>query len=385
MEIFEFSSSLADLGAFANTSRRIYSIFRNNKASLIYAFLSNQLGPVIADALGLSEIEILDGPSASYIDQLHGVLSTYSTDLASQHNHPAPREAPPLDQVLRLARAYRLVLSVANVYLTCSFNLFDREIQPSCSPSGLPSLLAPVSSSERLRVLRALFRLHMTLHVWDSLANRSHIAEIDRMNMRLCAQWEPWELQQIFCVASFYQRFRDHLPNDNTSFANRESRRREVVTGRVCEFDAFWGYVGQLPAAGEAAWQDTIERASEFPTGPEDAGVEEEMELSSYRRRMYSYSRTTGATERHMFPISLRFDRDHVRAMPFGWVDAFGGHYGYDFLERPINFVQRGKPTHGLWVRLGFVMWDEPRIQALKTSSILSDCKTSWARSVVSS
>lgn len=380
VSIFVSTSSLADLESFANTFRRIYSIFQNNKASLIYQFLANKLGPVIADLLGVCDIEALDESSPTYIDQLGEVLSTYSTYLANQHNRPVPGRVPAVDHVLRLARSYHYMVPVADVYLTCTFNLIDIEIRGSCPPTSLPTLLSPISNTERLRVLRAHFGLHMMLHAWDVLDGRRRIPDIDRINMRLFAHWEPWELQQIFCVGSLYEKLHDYLDSDKPPSCHVDSRPREVVTSRVCEFEAFWGFVAQFRTMG-AEWQETVNFASKFVTGPGDAGEEEEVEVHRYRHKLNSCSRTTGIAERHRFPVSLRFDGDHVGTMPFAWVDAFGGHYGYNFLDRPANIRLREKPTLGLWTRVGFVMWDEPRVEALKTSSILSDCTTGWARS----
>jgi hypothetical protein len=37
-----------------------------------------------------------------------------------------------------------------------------------------------------------------------------------------------------------------------------------------------------------------------------------------------------------------------------------------------------GGNAQGLWSVFGFVLWDAPRVQALKTASILSCCETGW-------
>jgi hypothetical protein len=378
IKILELAGSLADLESFANASRKLYFIFQTNKASLIFHFLSNKLGALLVDALSLSEIEALDSSSPAYIDQLGEVLSRYSISLASQHNRRAARPVPRLIHVLRLARTYHYTVPIADVYLTCAVNLLDRVVRPSCPPTSLPNLLAPLSSVERLRVLRAHIRLHMMLHLSESLVKRPQEVDIGGMMMRLFGQWEPWELQQVFCVGSFYRRLRQRL-NINFSRGRGGSGRMEVVTSRVCEFEAFWGFAGHVRRVGDAAWQEAVDTASKFVNGPKVEGFDEHFELSCLRRQVYKYSITTGTAERHKFPVSLRFDGDHEGAMPFGWVDAFGGHYGYNFLERSMDVSQMDKPITGLWARLGFVMWDERRVEALKTSSLLSNCRTGWA------
>jgi hypothetical protein len=117
------------------------------------------------------------------------------------------------------------------------------------------------------------------------------------------------------------------------------------------------------------------------PEGPDWAGVEGEYNNSAQQSRMWSLTEAQPACERHRFPVSFSFDGDLVTAVPFAWVDAFDGHYEYNFWSVVPSIRREGKPTHGLWTLLGFVLWDAPRIETLKTTPFLSHGQTGWARS----
>lgn len=96
---------------------------------------------------------------------------------------------------------------------------------------------------------------------------------------------------------------------------------------------------------------------------------------STHSYRMAIYPR-----ERYGYPTDFRFDGDRLTAVPFAWADAFNGRYAYDFIGE--RFVKRGSDRSAeriVWSRLGFVMWDAPRVDALKRSPPLSHFATGWA------
>jgi hypothetical protein len=406
--ILAMTGSLSDLFALARTSQRIYAVFRREQAALLYQALSQELGPVVlADALGISHIETLDRTSRSreYIDQLLDALSTYRDYLNQQTSYPSPRLLS-LEYVLRLVRTYRTVSFVADLYTTCTLTLFEREVRPSLSfpPTPPPEaegsqttlaataatadvvVVAPPSRTERLRILRAAYRLQMVLHVWGSwkVGLIQYEPVIDGVNLALFGLWELWEIAQVFCVATFYLRFRDELADCYFGQDGDWHRTLRVTGFARFWFDDFRAFVKEVRAADEAVWQKTLDRSSSFPSGgAEAAGVKEGKREKCFRSRLYEYYCRNHhiIPERYKFPVSLRFEEDHVSAMPFGWVDAFDGHYEYDFLERMRSITREGKPTQGLWSLLGFVLWDAPRVEGLKSSPFLSHCTTGWARS----
>lgn len=95
---------------------------------------------------------------------------------------------------------------------------------------------------------------------------------------------------------------------------------------------------------------------------------------------------------KYSFPVDMRFDGDHATAVPFAWVDAFNGRYAHDYfgfvaLPQPATESQYPNCAHdplgALWSRLGFVMWDAPRVMALKLASgYLTNFGTGWTARV---
>lgn len=165
----------------------------------------------MADALGLSYIQVLDASLPTFSDQAERAVSSYSELLAGRENHPLPRRLS-LDYVLRLARSYRAMAYMASVYFTCTLRLIEREARllRGGAATVADRALASPSDSERLRMVRAHYRLQMVLHVWDrSRANFNHDPAVSRISAHLFAQWKPWELQPIFCLGTFYRRLRD--------------------------------------------------------------------------------------------------------------------------------------------------------------------------------
>jgi hypothetical protein len=406
LHILASVGSLSDLHALVLTCPRLYAVFRRDQAALMYQALAADLGPVMADALGLAHIQVLDGSSHEFLSLVGDALVIYGSYLEKRENYPSPRGTE-LEYVLRLVRWYRAVAFVAGLYMECALRLFEREVRPCCgrvgdaSGSQPPSeckteeeeaavkeamgqvVVAPPSRSERLRVLRAFYRLQILLHVWSSRWCNPGLYRPDagRVNWQLFELWELWEAQQVFCAGAFYQRFRRQFSEIYLGESSLDPGRATLTKRLSFGFDEFRGFVGQVRATGDAAWQATLDKASCFLPGVEAAGQEEERDISWFRTQLYEHYRVSPPTERHRVPMSFRFRGDCVNGVPFGWVDALDGHLGYDYWGVIGGIRCEGKPTQGLWSRLGFVMWDAPRVRALKTSSFLSHCQTGWARS----
>lgn len=240
---------------------------------------------------------------------------------------------------------------------------------------------APLSRTERLRILRAFYRLQIVQLIWGRLGCMLHhmTPDADRVNFRLFGLWELWEVQEFVSAGAFYQRFRAQMEDDWLG-ENSSDRRGAALSNRLrCCFEQFRGFVAQVRTADEEAWCKTMEKGSSLWPGPDAAGVEEESWACWFRYPLLSFTRRLGVPERHRFPISLKFGKDDISDMPFAWADSFRGNCGYNFWIVMKGASWRGKPTLGVWSRLGFVMWDVQRVEALKKASFLSHCQTGWA------
>jgi len=399
--IFAGAGSLSDLRAVASTSQRAYSAFLAEKAVLIYRVLSNELGPVLSDAVALSQTGCPDVLSPSYHQQLRDFVSLYGGYLTSQ-NHPRPYELS-LNFVLGLVSSYRTMTYIANVFTTSAGLLFQNDIEPS--PSGTPAaapplasgnpLAAPPSRTEQLRILRALYRLEILFHLYGHYAHgyrrRYNKRDTECFNYRLFGLWEPWELEQVSSVAGFMQRL-------HCEFAQLvdDDLRNEAISWRVFyRLGTFRDFIEKLRARDEAVWQRVLRAASTLRSKLRNLSgtytVQNSMDW--FHPRYHDHRMKKFPPGKYGFPTPLRFDGDAITTTPFAWVDAFGGYYGHDFFETHASAKrahmrledQGGATKVGAWYRLGFLMWDEPRVTVLKTVPVLSiSFATGWLLSEAS-
>ncbi|SPQ19983.1 b42ca422-8d1c-44fb-962d-773b72415202 [Thermothielavioides terrestris] len=275
---------------------------------------------------------------------------------------------------------------MASVYLTSTLRLIERETRQSRDdPEVAFRALARPSATERLRAVRAHYRLQMLLHLWECARadDSRHLSTVNGLCALLFALWEPWELQQVFGLGAFYMRLRPVVGRH--PFQDQMVRRD--VTGRegfYC-FDAFRTHIRFLRLTNEPVWQATVAAMSNPPPGLEATGQAEEGRLAWFRFKLYDcYGAALHAPPPPEPPLSLRFTpgQEHVDNVPFAWVDAFDGRYGNNFWRldgAPIR--EKGVSAVGIWSLLGMVMWDAPRAEALKEVSVAlsSHCAKGWA------
>jgi hypothetical protein len=196
--------------------------------------------------------------------------------------------------------------------------------------------------------------------------------------------WRPWEVQQIFCVGGFYKRLEEkftELPNGHMH--------SERLADKVTPLLDWAEYIKETRATDEAGWQTVLDKASGIPLAHMASnrhrlivlslGIQELASLRWHLLFSGEPVRLNELARRHRFPAHLRFVGDRVAAVPLAWADAFDGYYGYHYWGvMPGNTQGAGGNAQGLWSVFGFVLWDAPRVQALKTASILSCCETGW-------
>ncbi len=393
LQVLSSTLTLPALLSLALTSRKLYSLFLTSQATLIYSVLATELGPdVLSDALILADIRDLDHASPAFLDTVEAILSTYDAYLArgpARHHHPAAHQFS-LEQVLRLVRDYRVVGFVAGLYATCTLGMIRNEIVPSFSGQDLKeedaaaaaaAMTAPLSRVEWLRILRAFYRLQMILFLWGGswkgYSMCKHDPEADRVNFRLFGLWDVWEVEAVFGAGAFYQKFRVQLAKEWVEDYRKHPTANRLTYRTRVWFGEFREVVGRIHDEDEEVWQRVVEEMSRFSSGIEAAGVQQRSRSGWFRYSVDSYSRTKGLPERHWYPASLRFYGESVDTVPFGWVDAFDGLYAADFFKRVWGLLG----NEDRWSLVGFLIWDTGRIQALKTSALLSRFTTGWAGS----
>lgn len=251
--ILALSDSLSDLGAIGGTCQPLYSVLHNHKAILIYQVLFNKLGPVLSDALALSRIEPLDENSPSYHQQVRDFVCIYEKYLAGE-NRPLPKDLS-LDYVLGLAKYYRSMLYLTDLYITSRLKLIENEFKISHPSTTM--LVAP-SRTESLRVIRAFYRIQIATNAYGqcSLRYRRKLnkPDVKCINYYLVGLWEPWEMQQIFCAVDMLNRIQLALTDIADRALHEEGMSRRVYYNLANLRDFM---VQKL--THNAAWPQTLE------------------------------------------------------------------------------------------------------------------------------
>lgn len=253
-QILASVGNLSDLWALATISHRIYSIFRRESAALIYQALTNDLGPVVADVIGLSHLQCIDASLSTFATEAEHAVATYSGLLSETQNHLFPRRLSS-DYVLRLARSQRAMAYMAAVYIACTFQLMKSKAQPPCqnhtSASTADSALTPLSNSERQRVVRAHYRLQIVLHVWDRRrANPSKSGTTLALSFSHSGNRRSCNRYSVLLL--FYRRLRVQLRY--LPFGDRKINRDVTSRQRFYCFDRFRTFK-LLQAVDSASWQ----------------------------------------------------------------------------------------------------------------------------------
>lgn len=138
----------------------------------------------------------------TYYQQVRDYVVEYNGYLTGQ-KHPNARQLA-LDYMLNLIDCHRVMTFVTAIYITSKLLLFQRDIERF---SNSASVIDPPSREERLRVLRAFYRLQMSFYVHGvsaSVFQRKHnMTDVECINYRFFGLCQPWELEQILCVAGF--------------------------------------------------------------------------------------------------------------------------------------------------------------------------------------
>ncbi|KAL2165731.1 hypothetical protein VTG60DRAFT_3929 [Thermothelomyces hinnuleus] len=303
MHIMALSSCPSDLRALASISRRIYSVYESDRAALLYRALANALGPVMADAVGYSHLEPLMPWGYSFFgDKLGDALARYRGYLAGQDHHRSPRGLS-LDHVLRLVRRYDVTAEMAKMYLDSTLRLLAREAAPAASDRSPPAggggganppdvlLTSPPSRAEWLRVVRAHYRLQMAYRIWHGCSCAGlgwGSAKMRAAGGSLFGLWEPWEIQQVFCVGAFCDRLRARLSRAAVAVDDEDDLKRECRSvGVIYSLDGWRDLVRRVRAADEQGWQRVLDDVARFREGrPDAAGAEEEQSLLFHQNKI---------------------------------------------------------------------------------------------------
>ncbi|KAI0000102.1 hypothetical protein F4779DRAFT_631233 [Xylariaceae sp. FL0662B] len=424
--------SISALGNFITSCSYVHECFKRQQEHLVYHVLSNELGPVLVDARFLFKFPYADpGDSGhelmAYWDGLHTRAELYRGMLnADRGRRGQGDEMPSPEELTRLCHTLHEMNFLARTYVTAHQQSFSRHE----SPAGT----APLSRTERLRVLRAFYRRQIVCNAWaptkrgpeirwmeQDVAAISNTSDHQGVPLGLFASFEAWELQQIDHVNDFIARLCTalllvgeggqeaggllspavvHRPNDEADFGKIFSHMDELTR-----------YLRSHPMLAEAALRSMPSLPRFTSRQLLDAAPAYSQLLQRYCLPCLRYAWQANRFDSYPDPVRdanqqqqqqqesgeegsrngaiIDLSGDNVDLPPFGWVDALDGHYVNCFgeaLHYEVATTSYNSPelslarldTLKLWVATGFTLWDRWRVEAIKELDQMRLFHTGW-------
>ncbi|KAH6623519.1 hypothetical protein F5144DRAFT_518670 [Chaetomium tenue] len=389
--MFEINT-VGDLAQFIATACFVYHRFRVQRRAVLFRVLHNELGPVLADARFLFILPCSRSrDAAQHLGWLHAMTEIYHKMLQSGISlHPAA--TPPLEELNGLCRTLLQINLLADIYVTARLASFDH------GGGAKTPATAPLSPSERRRLIRSLYRREMLCHVWaagghsrelslEQIAAISNQSTHEGVALGLFGTLEPWELQQIDHVDVFLTHLCLVLVHGHD--LQQQQRAGQKPERLLCRklTDLLTDLHRLVPLA--RAHRGVVERAARDQLTPDFAGVygEEVNECQVPPLQSWWQGSRWGN-----YPAPARdewdWDWDEAAAVlyagegldvaPCAWLEALRGRDINQFGERLCQLRQRmwrrldEMPPQGRaglldrWRYAGFCLWDRERVEALK-------------------
>ena len=396
--------SVKSLGNFMRVSRFIHHRFMASREQLIYSMLQKELGPVLVDAEFLLQIP-WPGPQewqeemVELHDQAEKLTLIMNKTKEGQHTSST---VPALEQLNQLCSTYRNMSTLFHVYFRSYLHTFGGRNDRTPDPM----VTAPISSVERLRILRSLYRRQILCnavapgescgpfqHEPEHIAALCNTYPQDNIRIGFFAAFEPWELQQVDHMNYFLVRFSYELSwqadlnnkplsvDDHTAMLTREGPFSQYIEANPKLVDSALTQPLLLPKVRSpfGDWcTDQVLRGGLLKSDLVCLGHNWQTErFSRWPDPLRDETDHYNAEGDWISIRDIKFSGDDVDQIPFGWVYALNGEYTHWFgFALLIRHQWMGVPRLGkyiqtilslsLWRCAGFTFWDRPRVEALK-------------------
>jgi hypothetical protein len=415
--------TVADLGNFVRTCRFVNERFKElDKGRVISAVLENELGPVIVDAKCLamcpynwtrnSSLVNAEGEYYDKVAEYHEMLRLDAV-AGSQGGTPSAAE------LTRLCRTLHKINFLADMFVETQLRAFRASSERGVPLDQRLAAAAPLSRTERLRVVRALYRRQILSNTFAPIASNSrpdwwpadgtaafsNTSSHQGNRLGLFAAYEPWELEQIDEVNLFLARLCAGLTRRSNKRHERTIVRMEIGEyGMVfTNLDCMTSYLREhtrLPVLHpdfatpdiRLSPVDAVLRVQSLPETWEKSkrDVQASLEGENYdyfydyvllfqlspltrkwqRTRQQRYPDPARAHKTNSYPAyRVPFAGDDLEQVPFAWMDALDGAYFDSFGEalEPPRPVRNPMPRNVFfWRCASFCLWDQRRVVALK-------------------
>ncbi len=384
--------SVFDLYALIRTSSRPYLVFRAEQGQVLFSVLSNELGPVIRDAVALSKMEFHDSFKPTYFREVAAITSQYA-DLLSGKRHLSASTIS-LDELRGILPLHRAVNSIARFFASCKIQCVSQASRHS--PADVASVAARIaSSSELLRIKRALYRREMVSRLggngYHALGTRKpwRYADLRAINCGFLNLFEPWHIGQVRSVNVFLSVLcKAHLFEAPADILGAEMN-EEMLTRIYFRLESLGTVLDALDKteAGRRFKQETSLAMSRSSYDARNA--------SRFKRCWMScLNQQNEYVRRHRYVLDrdgreargerMHFVADSELDPPYAWIDGLRGCYCSSWLgrlEEDLDEISEAEVKEAderktLWNCLGFIFFDRDRIQALKQIDLCKDLQT---------
>ncbi|KAL6873020.1 hypothetical protein J3F83DRAFT_598224 [Trichoderma novae-zelandiae] len=382
---------LCDIDSLARASPVLYRLVKRDRAPLIYRRLRSALGSALLDAYAAYQTSL--PPFTNGIRDLPVVepfLESYASKRRLDKAGPLLNDLSEKAIVGMWTFHTSVVEPLVGVYarvtlrhlsgLVENFRDYDYDWMPD---EGGPD--ATLSPTERMRILRAMYRFQLYGHMFGSQGRtrprfgEDEYVSLDDVTRLFCNLFEPWEFEELACVSYFVHHtweaicmaFGDEIGETSPLFElvrppggkrlNNPSVTQHVVAGTTSRG------LGPLHAVYFAGGDDAelVRVLHEVLAWPTIEYVSLGTSWSRYHLRYRKHNPTErdwkeARGDRLPFRGDGESDERQLRP-PAAWVMLWAGRYSN------VRWVHWDLMT---W---GYVMWDKDRIDAAGAGKILFD------------
>ncbi|KAK4143978.1 uncharacterized protein C8A04DRAFT_11865 [Dichotomopilus funicola] len=438
LELFDKILSMLDsvytLGQFVRTSRFIYGRFNAEKAVLIWRALQRELGPGVIDAKILYTFEYAE-PNPDNLYHYHGQVRNIARIYISMvrglgvWSRPVVHIPTPY-QLTEFAHALYKMNKIADLYIATQLQTFRRYVEKHVSSNeSVLAAAAPLTPTERHRVLRALYRRQIVSNAWAptrrheryesweeediiSMGNinidgREH--DTREVSLGILAAFEPWGTQQVDHINLFLGRLciaLDRLTYDPPPPFYPILPQYSVSANREVKFGNMYARSSSYLVQYIKAHPDLVEEAVRILSSQAELPPDHESLQNPYLDRYglfpltYRFQRRrydliphpeTKGWEEDLKSIDFAGDEDpdaDAGGTPWAWPDALNGHYVNWYGEalhmlpslagedEETKLERRERAYRWRWA--GFCFWDRERVEALKKLDEFKEFKRGW-------
>ncbi|KAI0162087.1 hypothetical protein GGR57DRAFT_453110 [Xylariaceae sp. FL1272] len=392
-------ASLEDLSAIIHASPILYRSFLTAKRTILLALLVRDLGPGIRDAVALALIDNLDSDHQAYVEQAEQAIQQY-LDLP-----PAmfATKKVSTDTVAKMVQINRTIQFWTDFYASTALT----RVQSRRATGSYP-----ITLHERHRIAQALLRYQTMMNICPvNSTNHGGLRggrDLGGLRRSFFGMFPAWQMEQVYEIHVFLHKFK---PTDNgirgLDYHSQVYSLEHVRAMHTRDLQDIIAYRRRICAEASVPQLRRYNNIDKFNWSSTDSHDAAWIWMSGSHHFPTIPAAPLSSLSQHLLPdfpdilkhvvereqiYSLELNKPKFtpgqNAVPYGWRDAMGGldccRWGDDLLcvpgpETTDNDWTRAKVKMNTWRHLGFMFWDENRIELIKTHvDVVKDFRTDW-------